>query len=173
MTSWDVDMVILVRGLINDLDSTTYSNARLQELICIAGQLAKNDVSFDYVYSITLTNPYTISPDPVAVDDNPFINLVSLKTACLILRSEYKSLAAQVASFRDAQTAIDNTAQLKGKGELMKQMCAGYDEATLQYLAGDRNPGRAIFGPISHPDICINPNGATGLSDTPMTGFYR
>jgi hypothetical protein len=151
--SWQVEMVVMLRGLINDLDEETYTDSRLEDYLSIAAQLVLNQVSFDYTYTVDVSEK-EISPDPTSVSDNAFINLVSLKAACIIVTGEYKSQAAKTVSFRNAQTALDTKGAADAKKDLMKSVCAAYEQEKEQFMMGNRTPGRIITGPISHPDFC-------------------
>ena len=84
--AWQNEMTIIVRHIIDDLDSTNYqfSNDRMEEAITVAAQLIHNEMEFLVDYNIEVDNR-TISPDPTttAVGANPkdddFIALCCLR----------------------------------------------------------------------------------------------
>jgi len=152
--AWTTDMVIVVRGLINDLVETyTYSDARLQELICIGAVLTIQEVDFDTSYTIDLDNS-TITPDPSSDDD--FVALVSLKTACMISQGEHRDAAKKAISVKDGPAYVDTKDRAKHLGDIAEDACQAYSKAKLNYQIGDGSLGRAIVGPFTtgnSPDI--------------------
>ena len=86
--AWKTEITTLVRNLIGDtdLDNPTYTNERLNEAILTSAQLLQGELSFSQTYT-TDVDQCTLSPDPTeGTKDNAFINLLALKTACIILR---------------------------------------------------------------------------------------
>jgi hypothetical protein len=145
--AWTTDIVMVVRGLINDMDSPyDYSDTRLKQLICIAGVLLIQEASFTTSYTIDLSE-FTITPDPSS--DADFVALVSLKTACMILNGEHKNAANSSLSVKDGPAFIDSTSKAKQLGELAKSICEAYNKAKFSYLAGDGSVGRIIIGPYN------------------------
>ena len=143
--AWTDDMVQIVRGLINDLDSATYSNARLQEIIVIAGVLVYKEVDFDKNYVINVNTP-DITPDPTdATRDDSFINLVSIRSACIILGSEAKTAAGQNFRIVDGPSTIDTAGSARSKQTLADNMCEDYIRAKLDFQAGNSRAGQAIL----------------------------
>ena len=107
--AWQSEMVRIVRHLINDLDSTNYSftDDRLEELILVASQLVLTTLDFTNEYTVDV-DALTLNPDPTTgTKDDSFINLVSLKAACVVLGSEVRSNALNSISLRDGPSAID------------------------------------------------------------------
>ena len=94
--SWQNEMALIVRHLVNDLDSSdyTFTNDRLEEAILVSAQLASLEIDFENTYTIEVDGS-SLSPDPTSSSnkDASFINIVSLKTACLLLSSEGKTNA--------------------------------------------------------------------------------
>src|SRR5690606_26069454 len=111
-------------------------------------------ISFDQDYTINLA-AVTITPDPIALQDYAFVNLTSLKAAAVALKGEWKTQTTQSVVFQDAQTKLDNTEMVKQKKALWEAAEKRYEEAKLQFLAGDKAIGKGIFGPLSHPDISL------------------
>ncbi len=151
--SWQTEMTPIVRALIDDMDSATYTDSRLQDYIVVAAKLVTAQITFDNSYTVDVVAE-SISPDPDTLDDNFFINLVCLRTACMIVTGEYKTQAGKGISFKDAQTSIDTRAAVDGKKALMTQICNLYEQERLQYMNGVRVAGRLVANAISHPDFC-------------------
>lgn len=96
----------IVRTWINDLDSSSYkySDGRINQIICVAARFVQQDADFKTKYTIGLDY---ISPNPTEVEDFDFINLVGLKTACIILGSELKLEAGNAISIKDGPSSIN------------------------------------------------------------------
>jgi len=151
MAVWETNMVLIVRGLINDLVSPyTYSDDRLKELICLSGVLTQQEVTFDVVYTISLSL-LTITPDPSAeaTYDADFEALVSLKTACIILSSEYTGAARAAMNIKDGPSTIDTRDRAKHLGENATDACDNYNKALTNYRLGDGSVGKAIVSPYA------------------------
>lgn len=148
--AWTTQMVTLVRYLINDITAPyTFSDSRLQTAIAVSTQLVLHELTFKQTYTVDITIP-SITPDPTQMPDNAFINLISLKTACLMDTSLFRTKAAQAGvSVRTGSHSIDSKGQLEGYNRLLQiGPCKAYEEAKLEYIAGNAVPGRAILGPF-------------------------
>ena len=90
---WQNEMKVIVRHLVNDLDSSdyTFTDSRLEEAVLVSAQLASLEIDFDNTYAIDVDS-VSLSPDPTSGNkDDSFINLVCLKTAQMLLGSELKT----------------------------------------------------------------------------------
>tara|TARA_R110000824_G_scaffold211640_5_gene397564 strand:+ start:4678 stop:5175 length:498 start_codon:yes stop_codon:yes gene_type:complete len=146
--AWTSDMVTVLRYIIDDVDSPqTYTDSRLQTVIVTAAQLTKEDITFSKTYTLDLTN-ITISPDPTAATrDDGFINLVSLKAACLLAGAEFKTEAAKGINIRDGSSAIDTRGVSESRKDWRNHICNQYDQAERDYKMGNSKVGEAIVGP--------------------------
>ncbi len=148
--AWQNEMVRIIRHIINDLDSANYSfsDSRLEETILVSAQLVLTEIDFDKTYTVDV-DALTLDPDPTTGGDkdDPFISLVSLKTACLILGSEVRTNSLNAVSVKDGAAAIDMRGVTAGLTSLYKDLSAKYDQAVLQYKAGNSVVGHAILGP--------------------------
>ena len=68
--AWQNEMSIIVRHLINDLDSSSYTftDSRVEESILVAAQLVLIEIDFDKSYTIDV-DASSISPDPTTSGD--------------------------------------------------------------------------------------------------------
>jgi hypothetical protein len=147
--AWEIEMVQIVRNLIGDVSETspTYSIPRLQTMILTAGQLLNGSVDFYKSYTIDVDEGI-LTPDPTtATKDNGFINLVCLKTACIILRSEWRTASNSALSVKDGPSTIDGKGIATAKEALANEMCEAFEDALKQYLMGNSKAGEAIVGP--------------------------
>lgn len=150
--AWNDTMVILVRLMIDDMDSTDYKYAddRLEQQILLAAQLMQGgEITFPNTYTISVP-AITISPDPVELGDNVFINLVSLKAACLLDKAEARLAAEQGIDISDVGSRIALTGRATNKIKLLESggFCEEYKKAKLEYLSGSMNPGMAVLSPF-------------------------
>jgi hypothetical protein len=149
--SWQGEISTMVRHVVNDLDPTNfkYSVKRLETTILVAAQLVTFDVDFDNPYSINVEQ-CGLTPDPTdAPKDNAFINMVALKTCCIIVGSEVRTEAANSISIKDGPSAIDLRGVSVTLQALYKDLCAKYDQLVYDYVAGGSLAGQAVLGPYS------------------------
>ena len=156
--SWQGEITTVVRTLISDVDSTnyTYSNARLETSALVAAQIVLTEVDFENTYTVDVEQCY-LSPDPTdpttglatANKDDAFINLVSLKTACLIMGSEMKTQALNAVRVSDGPSSIDYTAVAANIKYLYEYACKTYEEYKFNYAAGNNAVGKAVLSPYS------------------------
>lgn len=148
--SWQVEIPIIVRTLINDLgDQPVYSNERILQVITVAAQYVQFDVVLDHKYSVDVANN-EITPDPTADRDEIFISLVSLKSACIIDQSSLRTKAAMEgirASLGPANLSVGGS--LEGFKLIIEQgPCALYEELTSHWDVKDASAVRAILSPF-------------------------
>ena len=64
--SWQTELTTITRTLINDLNEPyEYSDARIQQVLTVAGKYVQFDVNLDHPYTIDVVNN-NISPDPTS-----------------------------------------------------------------------------------------------------------
>ena len=151
--SWQNTIPIMVRYLINDVDSASYkySDSRIEKTVLICAQLVNADTTFDNNYNINI-NSDSLSPDPTLSDpiDYFFINLVALRSACFILGSEIKTEAGNAISIKDGPSAIDMRGVAATLHTLYQDYCKQYSDLLYDYDEGKtNNAGQAILGPYS------------------------
>jgi hypothetical protein len=169
--SWQGQMSTMVRYLLNDVDPTNYkySAKRIETTILVAAQLVTLDVDFKNVYSVNVEKCY-LSPDPTddEIKDDVFITLVSLKSACIVLGSEARTESGNAISIKDGPSAIDLRGVSSTLLALYKDLNEKYEQALLNYRAGNSISGKAILGPYSPASDFITRN----YSDSDLRGGY-
>lgn len=148
--SWQIEIPIIVRTLINDLsDQPTYSDERIAQVIAVAAKYVQFDVILDHKYDVDVANP-NISPDPTSDRDEIFISLVSLKAACIIDQSTYRTKAAMEgirASLGPASLSV--AGQSAAWNTILKEgPCALYEELTSHWDVKDATAIRAVLSPF-------------------------
>lgn len=92
--SWQTELTTITRTLINDLNEPyEYSDARIQQVLTVAGKYLQFDVNLSNSYNIDVVNN-NISPDPTTNNDSIFVSLVCLKAACIIDQGTFRTKAA-------------------------------------------------------------------------------
>lgn len=152
MAAWYDEMVFMLRAAIGDMDDTNYKygDDRLAQQILIAAQLMQGgEITFPNTYTINIM-AITLSPDPIEVGDNAFINLVTLKAACMLDMTETRIAAEQGIDISDVGSRIALSGRAENKIALLKSggYCEQYKLAKQAYLFGDMNPGRAVVSPF-------------------------
>ena len=150
--SWQGSMTTIVRHLINDIDSTSYtfSTDRVETTILVAAQLLIMNVDFNNDYDINV-EAVTLSPDPTDTDtkDDPFIALACLRAACIVIGSEIRKESGNAISIKDGPSAIDLRGVTSTLTVLYQDLCKKYDESLIDYRAGNSVSGQSILGPYS------------------------
>ena len=133
---WQNEMKVIVRHLVNDLDSSSYifTDSRLEEAVLVSAQLSSLEIDFENTYTIDVDS-VSLSPDPTdsSNKDDSFINLVCLKTAQMLLGSELKTHALNAISLRDGPSSLDLRGIVAGLRILFDDINKRYEEATMQY----------------------------------------
>mgnify|MGYP001171792944 FL=1 len=149
--AWQNEMALIVRHLVNDLDSSSYTftDSRIEESVLVSAQLAALEVDFENTYAIEVDS-LSLSPDPTdsGNKDDSFINIVCLKTAQMLLGSELKTHSLNAISLRDGPSALDLRGIVTGLKILFDDTNKKYDEAKMQYKLNGV-VGQAILGPYS------------------------
>jgi hypothetical protein len=149
--AWKTEITTLVRNLIGDTDltSVTYTDERLQESILSSAQLIQGEMTFGNTYTVDI-DQCILTPDPTLnTKDNTFINLLALRTACTLLRSEAKTAALQAVNFVDGPSKIDGRGASDGIAELAKSACQMYEDAKHDYKVGGNSVGAIIVTPYN------------------------
>lgn len=148
--SWNVELPIIVRTLINDVsDTPTYSDERLLQVLTVAAKYVQFDVVLDNQYTVDVVNP-SISPDPTENNDEIFIGLVCLKAACIADQSTYRTKTAM----EGIRAALGPASlSVAGQSAALREIithgaCAAYDELTSHWDVKEATAIRAVLSPF-------------------------
>ncbi len=158
--SWQGQMGTIVRYLVDDTDSSNYeySPHRIETTILVAAQLSQMNLDFPNAYNVNVEN-CTLEPDPtVDPEDQAFITLISLRSACIIIGSQIRSESGNAISIKDGPSAIDLRGVTQTLALLYKDLCDKYAQAEMEYRAGNGLAGTAILGPYSPGSDLISRN---------------
>lgn len=156
MSSWNTDLVLMVRVLISDMDvPQTYTDEYLQRVLVAAGMIVDAEVTFDYTYTYDIS-ALTISPDPVISEDQAFTALIPLKSACILTQGEYKKALGQGIKVRDGDSMIDTSVSFRGYRDILELgPCASYDKLKWSLEAAGvlsgGGVGKAVHGTYRSP----------------------
>lgn len=155
---WQNTSIQILRVLINDTDydNYTYSDPRLLNIILVGAYNTAAEIEFDNDYTVNI-GAKTITPDPSA--DKDFINLLTLKSACILLSGEIKKESCNAVSVKDGVSAIDYRGVVAALQALQNYTCGKYDELAFEYESGARSSdGQAILSPYSPGGNLISRN---------------
>lgn len=148
--NWSDVMIVMLRALIGDYDKEEFSDVRLKQVLVIAAQFVIYDNDLDNEYTINVVTP-SITPDPISLNDDDFVNLTVLKSACIIDMSNMR-LAAAISGVeaRCGPVALNTMRNMDGFRTLIERgYCAAYSEAQLAFQLDDTSYIKAILSPFS------------------------
>jgi hypothetical protein len=148
--SWQIELPLMVRTLINDWDDQpVYSDDRLSQVIVVAAKYVQIDVQLPNEYSIDISNPQ-ITPDPIINKDDIFVGMVALKSACMMDQSSLRTKAAM-----EGIRAALGPANLSVAGSLAgittileKGPCVLYQELKDTWNISEASNIKAILSPF-------------------------
>ena len=145
---WNIDLVLMIRSLIGDLDRAKYTDERLKQVLVVGAYNVINDADFSNTYTVDVAS-VSISPDPISENDTDFSTLAVYKAACILLGSEVKTEAANAISIKDGPSAIDLRGVTQNLTIMYNDLCAKYDHLLKTYQYNNTLVGQAILGPYS------------------------
>jgi hypothetical protein len=147
---WDVEMVTLLRHMIDDVgDTPKYEDERLMQLLLVGAQFARQENALSGEYIIDVEN-LSLKPDPTAATsrDDAFINLTVLKSACLLAGSGLGKGNAVGMLVVEGPYRLDTRGAGADKQLQVKTWCQAYADAKWENATGSGSiPGEAIIGP--------------------------
>tara|TARA_Y100000114_G_scaffold109417_1_gene102925 strand:+ start:153 stop:653 length:501 start_codon:yes stop_codon:yes gene_type:complete len=154
---WKIDLVLMLRSLIGDLDNSKFTDERLKQILVFGAYNVVNDADFSETYSVDV-GEVTISPDPISKNDTDFTTLTVYKSACILLGSEVKTEAANAISIKDGPSAIDLRGVTQNLNMMYQDFCKKYDELLKTYQYNNTLVGQAILGPYSPGSMILGAN---------------
>lgn len=148
--SWQGQMGTMLRYLINDTDPSNYifSDQRIETTLLVSAQLVASEMDFANTYTVNVES-CLLSPDPTREPkDVIFMNLVTMRAACIFLASEIRSESGNAISIKDGPSAIDLRGVSQTLVVLYQDLCKKYEKLVLQYRSNE-SPGQSILSPYS------------------------
>lgn len=150
-TTWHNALITGLRILLDDTDAVIYTDPQLEDTLALAASMVQQEVNLDYDYNIGITPP-SISPDPIVNGDKDFVNLVSLKAACLLDKSllGYNNTIAGF-SAKYGKTYMSTINRASSFDSFMNSgYCISYENAKKQF--GSRNQ-KSILSPFTNKNF--------------------
>ena len=157
---WNIDLVLMLRSIIGDLDSTSFTDERLKQILVVGAYNVLNDAIFSTEYTVNVA-AISISPDPISENDVDFTTLTVYKSACILLGSEVKTNAGNAVAIKDGPSSIDLRGVAGSLTTLYNDICSKYDTLLKEYQYNRNNDtpiGQAILGPYSPGSMILNAN---------------
>lgn len=154
MSYWETEIPTLIRYTIGDVSAPqTYSDARLQQQAVAAAIFVQTevDISTSYTVSIAATG---ISPDPCdpSARDDPFVALITMKSACMLASNEARIRGGQAISIKDGDSSISTSDRAKISKEIAANFCKMYEDLKWEVATGQgasaANRFRAVVSPF-------------------------
>ena len=146
--AWKVDLVLMLRSIIGDLDASKFTDERIKQILVVGAYNVLGDADFSENYIVDV-GTVSITPDPISKNDVDFSTLTVYKSACILLGSEVKTEAANSISIKDGPSAIDLRGVTQSLTVLYNDLCKKYDELLKTYQYNNTLVGQAILGPYS------------------------
>ena len=171
--SWETDGVLMLRHLINDIDTPyDYDDARLEQTIAVGARLVNMEIDFATTYTVDISTP-DITPDPTGVsrDGAEFLNFAVLKAACMLDISTFRVEAARAGIEAKCGPAVLKTMdRIAGFRELLNNgPCAAYAQLKKEFEFGNLAICRAILSPFVNNNF--DPRSLSVGRDN-RSGFY-
>jgi len=149
--SWQTELTTMVRTLINDsVEPYQFTDERIIQTILVAGKYLQFDIVLDHSYTIDVI-AQTISPDPTIDNDEIFLMLAALKSACLIDQGTLRTKAAMEgvrAALGPASLSVGGAAA--GWAMILEHgPCKLYDDLVEHWDVANASAIAAVLGPFS------------------------
>jgi hypothetical protein len=155
--SWKLDLVLMLRSIIGDLDAAKFTDERLKQILVIGAFNVSNDADFVNEYTIDIGS-VSISPDPIEINDYDFSIMTVYKSACILVGSEVKTESANSISIKDGPSAIDLRGVTQSLIVLYNDLCKKYEDMLTAYQYNNTLVGQAILGPYSPGSMILGAN---------------
>ena len=156
--AWQDTMVTMLRILLNDNEDgvQTFTDKRLEQVLVMSASLVQQEINLDNSYTIQFLCG-SISPDPTdsATEDSTFVNLVVMKSACMIDVGSLRAAAfAAGIKAKCGPAVIETLKRMDGFKTLIEEgYCAMYAEMKNDYQFGNTSHLKAILSPFTSPDF--------------------
>lgn len=152
---WEQQCVEIVRVLINDIGAVEkYEDCRIERVLLVAASQLLQEINTTITYTVDISGA-TITPDPVEMNDNAFINLLCLKAALIITNGELRIYALSGMKVIDGPSTIDVGAAFNGVKTLYQELLNKYEKERMMYQMGQN--GQSVSTPTTYWDTTPGP----------------
>lgn len=151
--AWADETVAILRVMIDDVDTPQkYTDDRLSALVAVAAFQVNTEIDFPVAFETDVVN-VAITPDPSVAPtrDENFLNLATIKAACILDRGVSSRVGQQAIRIKDGASEIDLRSIPQAQIALLKQgWCAVYADAKQNYIVSQHGTmvGAAILSPF-------------------------
>lgn len=182
--AWDVEMVEILRVMINDMVVPyKFSDERLKKVILASAQIVNTDAAgtFNQNYIADIVN-ISITPDPTDRDagtrDDNYVTLTLIKSACFVDSSIARDAARKGGiSIREWNTSIDTKGMFQSAFALLESKggwCNQYAEGIFVHLTDSSSGiGVGVFGPFRLIYNAYNSSGGHMFSNNQLFSDHR
>lgn len=153
-STWDVDLVLMLRVLIGDLITPPKNTDEyLERILITAGILVSNEIDLVNSYIFDISN-ITITPDPIILGDIRTQALLPLKASCILNQADFRISLSQGIRVRDGDSALDTSVGFSGFADILRLgPCAAYAKLVNQLSAASSSlVGGAVLGAYRAPN---------------------
>lgn len=133
---FNATILVILRVLLDDLASAVYTDDSLHKLLTASALQVCQELDLDTTYTVDFSL-YSVSPDPAAsaTRDDSFVNLLTLKAACMNDRAKAGTAAKQSIRVKDGTSEIDLGGIAAARIALLKMggNCEAYNIAKFEY----------------------------------------
>ena len=161
-TPINIELLIMTRVLINDLDSVDFTDLRLSQTIATAALFVAQELDLAQAYTINVSPSGLIGPDPVVTNtrDDKAVALFPLKAACMIDQNRLQGATKNAIRIRDGDSEIDLSVGFRGFSDILKfGTCRAYQILRDDIESGAAFVGEAVLTPFSHEDVVTGTRG--------------
>lgn len=153
--AWQDETIITLRVMLGDTDEAapTYSDDSLEKTLLVGAKQVLASLTFDQEFVVGV-NAGTLSPDPTAGANrnDAFVNLMTLRAAAILDRTEASLAARRGIVVKDGSSAIDLSRVAEAKRRLLERggWNAAYEDAKFEYLyqRAQNVAGAAVLTPF-------------------------
>lgn len=153
MSYWETEIPLLIRYTIGDVSAPqAYSDARLQQQAVAAAIFVQTEVDLSTAYTVNIaaTGIYPDPCDPAARDD-PFVALITMKSACMLTSNESRIRGGQAISIKDGDSSISTSDRAKISKEIAANFCQMYEDLKWEVAIGQGANATSRFRAIISP----------------------
>lgn len=144
--SWDVNLITMLRVLINDLNAPQKNTDNyLKQVVITSAIMVDSEIKFANNYTYDLS-AITITPDPITQQDLIFQALVPLKSACIMNQADFRLALSQGIKVKDGDSFVDTSVGFRGYRDILQfGPCSVYDRLKWDIQSGRANGQTAEF----------------------------
>ena len=156
--AWTTTLVTSLRVIIGDMDSVSFTDARLQTILAVGATYVNSEINWAVTYTMDICDP-SISPDPTltATLNEDFSNFTVLKAACLLNLGELRTAAIKAGIEAKCGPAVLKTGKHSDGFKQLIEVgpCKMYEDLSNRYRfeAFNTNSAFGVLSPFVNDDF--------------------